>query len=331
MATAPRTSKDAPRKVHYPTRDGKPMAETELHAKVMVDLMQTLGRRYADDPMVYVWGNLLMFYEEGNGRKHLSPDVFVVLGVPKLPPRDHYLIWREGKPPDFVVEVTSKTTRVEDQTRKLALYRDVLKVPEYFQFDPTEDYLDPAFQGFRLVEGEYRPIEPVAGRLPSEVLGLHLERDGASLRLHDPATGRWLPTTAEVIQAAKARARRPRPAPRRPRSARDGRGPRRGRCRRERAASSRDGRTSPPPGRRYLIGPCHRAPTSLAAADSVGAAMASRRWAITASESIPSASAWKVVTIRCRNTGNATWRMSATVAWTRPSRSALAFAHRISD
>jgi hypothetical protein len=49
-------------------------------------------------------------------------------------------------------------------------------------------------QGYRLVEGQYRPIEPVKGRLPSEVLGLHLERYDSELRLFDPATGRRLPT-----------------------------------------------------------------------------------------------------------------------------------------
>lgn len=169
MATAPRTSKDAPRKVHYPTRDGKPMAETELHAKVMVDLMQTLGRRYADDPMVYVWGNLLMFYEEGNGRKHLSPDVFVVLGVPKLPPRDHYLIWREGKPPDFVVEVTSKTTRVEDQTRKLCCTATCSRCPSIFSSIPPKIIWTPHSRGFAWSKASTGPSSrsPVACRARS--------------------------------------------------------------------------------------------------------------------------------------------------------------------
>jgi hypothetical protein len=84
-----------------------------------------------------------------------------VRGVPKLPPRDHYLIWREGKAPDFVIELTSKTTRKEDQTKKPMLYRDVMKVPENFLFDPTEDYLRPSLQGFRLIEGEYVCVHPV--------------------------------------------------------------------------------------------------------------------------------------------------------------------------
>ena len=105
-----------------------------------------------------------------------------------------------------MIEVTSKTTRKEDQTKKPVLYRDVIKVAEYFLFDPTEDYLSPPFQGYRLVEGEYVAIKPVHGRLPSTVLGLHLERSGVDLRLYDPATSQWLPTPQERAEDQRARA-----------------------------------------------------------------------------------------------------------------------------
>ena len=84
MATAPRRS-PADREVDYPTSDGKPMAETDVHRDLMIDLIQTLEDRFAADPEVYVSGNILMFYEEGNRRRHVSPDVFVVRGIPKLP------------------------------------------------------------------------------------------------------------------------------------------------------------------------------------------------------------------------------------------------------
>ena len=63
-----------------------------------------------------------------------------------------------------MIEVTSKSTRGEDQKKKPILYRDVLKVAEYFLFDPTEDYLKPPFQGFRLVEGQYVPIQGLRTR-----------------------------------------------------------------------------------------------------------------------------------------------------------------------
>jgi Uma2 family endonuclease len=206
MATIPRPP--GQRKIEYPTSDGKPMAETDVHRKLMVDLIETLDAHFAADPRVYVSGDLLLFYEEGNKRRHVAPDVFVVLGVPKLPLRLHYLLWEEGKAPDFIIEVTSKTTRGEDQKKKRLLYRDVLKVPEYFLFDPFEEYLKPSMQGYRLVAGEYEAIAPVAGQLPSEVLGLHLERDGTQLRLVDPVSGRRLPTQRERLQAAEAESER---------------------------------------------------------------------------------------------------------------------------
>ena len=205
MATSPRTPARPETEVQYPTRDGRPMGETDLHRRDMMDLIATLQARFAADPRAYVSGNLLLFYEQGNNRRHVSPDVFVVFGVPKLPLRDNYLLWREGKGPDVVIEITSKTTRTEDKTKKLALYRDVLRVPEYFQFDPTEDYLKPPMQGHRLVEGRYDPIAPVDGRLPSAGLGLHLERDGGELRLFDPATGRRLLTPQEAADEAGRR------------------------------------------------------------------------------------------------------------------------------
>ena len=99
MATAPRTVKDQDREIKYPTRDGRPMGETELHRKKMVDLIDMLEDHFALDPNVYVSGNLLVFYERGNRRKHVSPDVFVVRGVPKLPIRDNYLICARGRLP----------------------------------------------------------------------------------------------------------------------------------------------------------------------------------------------------------------------------------------
>ena len=189
----------------YPTSDGKPMAETDLHRRLMTELIATLQGFYAAESQVYVSGNLLLCYEEGNRRKHVSPDVFVVCGVPKHE-RENDLVWEEGHSPRFVIELTSSSTRKEDTGKKLELYRDVLKVREYFLFDPNEDYLTPAMQGWRLVKGQYRPIRAVEGRLPSQTTRLHLERAGNELRLWNPETGAWLPTPAERADQADERA-----------------------------------------------------------------------------------------------------------------------------
>ena len=213
MATVPKQRRT--REVEYPTTDGKPMGETEIHIEELIDAIQVLKDRFAGEPNVYVSGNMLLYYEEGNPRKHVSPDVIVALDVPKEPKRDYYLVWKEGKAPDFVIEITSKSTRREDQKKKFALYRDVLRVSEYFLFDPRAEYLDPPLQGFRLVGGEYVPIEPIAGRLPSEVVGLHLEREGQKLRLFDPAYGRAPPDAARGTRGRRAACRRGTPACRR--------------------------------------------------------------------------------------------------------------------
>ena len=189
----------------YPTSDGKPMAETDYHRELMSTLIDTLKAYYADDPAVYVSGNLLLFYEEKNKRKHVSPDVFVVPGVPKHL-RPNYLLWEEGCGPRFVVELTSSSTRKEDTHKKKTLYQNVLKVREYFLFDPLGDYLKPSMQGWRLVRGVYEEIAEVAGRLPSETTGLHLERDGRILRLWNPETERWLLTPTQQAEEARERA-----------------------------------------------------------------------------------------------------------------------------
>src|SRR3712207_6523600 len=98
------------------------MAETETHAAEIIRLILTLRDRYADQPDVYVWGDLLLYYEEGNPRASVAPDVFVALGASREPQRRIYKLWEEGVPPTFVIEVTSPSTRRDDLGRKRELY-----------------------------------------------------------------------------------------------------------------------------------------------------------------------------------------------------------------
>lgn len=211
MATLPETSNAFPAgEVHYPDSDGRPVAETPVHRDNLLLSVQLLQSWFAHDPTVYVSGNMFIYYERGNRYKSLAPDVFVVVGVPRDKPRRSYKIWEEdGHAPDMIIEVTSLTSKEEDVDDKFEVYRDLLGVREYFLFDPYSEYLDPSLQGFRLMDGEYVPIVPVADRLPSEVVGLHMERSGLDLRFYDPTKRAWLPTRQELEQAAqglKARA-----------------------------------------------------------------------------------------------------------------------------
>ena len=143
----------AAKPVIYPEGDGKPMAETPVHRDELIRLIQTLQDAFAGRADVYVSGNMMLYYEEGNPRASASPDVFVVIGVPKLPERRVYKVWEEGAPPTVVMEITSRSTRREDLHKKWELYIR-LGVREYILYDPLGEYLRPPLQGFRLVAGE---------------------------------------------------------------------------------------------------------------------------------------------------------------------------------
>lgn len=196
------------RKIHsaptlvYPSSDGKPMAETDKHRKLTVDFIQMLEHHFRDVNDVYVSGNLLMYYEDGNPRKSVDPDVFVVFGVGKKPRRT-YLTWEEGNTPDFVLEVASPSTYQHDFGPKKQLYASVLAVKEYYIYDPYGD-ITPSFVGYQLVDREYQEIAFVEGRLPSTVLGLELGEYEGGLRLYDSATQQWLQPPEERAERAES-------------------------------------------------------------------------------------------------------------------------------
>ena len=195
------TSYPPPRKIHYPESNGLPLAETRFQYDSLTYAAGALEVYFRDRPDVTVEGNRLLYYVEGEPRSRVAPDVFVVIGAPKRRRRT-YLLWEEPKGPDFVLEVTSWSTRRRDQGFKRDLYAR-LGVGEYWLFDPTGDWLDPRLQGNRLAGGAYEPLAPfgIEGGervLRSAVLGLDVYVDGEEIRFRDPATGRKLLTLEET-------------------------------------------------------------------------------------------------------------------------------------
>ena len=190
--------------VVYPSSDGEPMAETERHRKALEDLVDMVDRHFRHVPDVHVSGNLLLYYEEGNPRKVISPDVFMVRGVSKKELRT-YKTWEQAPTLDFVIELASPSTFTRDFREKKEIYAKILKVQEYYIYDPYHE-IEPSFVGFRLVDGEYEQITFIDGRLPSEVLGLELgEREGV-LRLYNPTTREWLEPSRDRADKAESRA-----------------------------------------------------------------------------------------------------------------------------
>jgi len=192
--------------IYYPDSDGQPMAESPLHLDWMIRILDILRVRYAGQP-VFVAGNMLLYYVEGNPSFCVAPDAFVVKGVEPVGQRS-YQLWREGQPPCVVFETTSAATRNNDQNVKPGIYEKI-GVAEYFLYDPTAEYLEPPLQGHRLTAQGYVRLEPnLDGKLESEELDVFLERDGLDLVFRDRRTGEVLGTGVELAQRETATIRR---------------------------------------------------------------------------------------------------------------------------
>ena len=138
------------------------------------------------------------------------PDLLVAFGVDPEAYRcsEAYVISEQGKPPDFVLEVASRSTGRIDATEKRTDYA-ALGIPEYWRFDETGAYHGAKLGGDRLVDGVYVPVE--IKKLPSErlqgystVLDLYLRWTDGKLVFHDPATGEPIAS----LESERARADR---------------------------------------------------------------------------------------------------------------------------
>lgn len=184
-----------------PESDGKPMAETDKHRRVMMSLIQTLEHHFRHAPDVYVSGNLLIYYGTPENRRSVAPDVFVIFGVGKKDRRT-YSVWEEGATPELIIEVASLGTYRQDFAAKKTIYASILGVKEYYIYAPYEDPRLP-FVGYRLVNGEYEEMDFGNERLQSEVLGLELGEHEGELRFYNPSFGEWVEPPAVRFNAAE--------------------------------------------------------------------------------------------------------------------------------
>ena len=194
-------------KIYYPDSDGLPMADSDTQRKTILNLIHSLETRYAEEPDVYVSGNLLIYYVEGDPNTSIDPDAFVVPGVGKRD-RDNYLLWEEGLVPVIAFETVSETNWPRVLQEKKDVY-ERLEIEEYVVFDPEGEFMTPRFQGFRLLDGCYQPI-PLEhdGSLMSRTTGLKIQPEGTNLRLIDARTTgqRYLWTEEEREARIKAEA-----------------------------------------------------------------------------------------------------------------------------
>ncbi len=159
---------------------------------------------FGDSPTTLVLSEVPIGWRHDQSRRGiLIPDLLVVFDVDRdaIIDRRGYAIEEWGKPPDFVLEVASPSTRHRDATAKRKGYEDY-KAREYWRFEPNPDAgwaRRPGLAGDELVDGVYRPIEIVQvgdgmywGR--SKVLGLDVCWEHGELRFRDPESGLYLMT-----------------------------------------------------------------------------------------------------------------------------------------
>ena len=150
----------------------------------------------------------------GSADLRRNPDLAVALDADRdaFLRRNGYIISEQGKPPDFVLEIASRSTARIDLGQKREDY-GLMGIPEYWRFDETGEYYGARLAGDGLVKGRYEPIpirELSEGVLQGyiEVLDLHIRWEHGNLGWYDPATGHHIPTfDSERARAEDAEAR----------------------------------------------------------------------------------------------------------------------------
>ena len=143
-----------------------------------------------------------------------NPDLAVALDADRdaFLRSNGYIISEQGKPPDFALEIASRSTARVDVGQKRVDYA-VMGITEYWRFDETGEYYGARLAGERLVEGRYEPIpiqELSEGILEGyiAVLDLNIRWEDGRLGWYDPATGLHIPTfDGERARANNAEAR----------------------------------------------------------------------------------------------------------------------------
>jgi Uma2 family endonuclease len=169
----------------YPDSDGNPMSDNTKQFRWIVVLQQNLEWLFANDPNVFVAGDLLWYPVEGSPTIRTAPDVLVVFGRPKGD-RGSYQQWREeGIAPQVVFEVRSPGNSQTEMDKKLLFY-DRYGVEEYYLYDPDKNDLSGWLRSSTPAETLHLDvIDPIANWV-SPRLGIRFDHAGAELQIYRP-------------------------------------------------------------------------------------------------------------------------------------------------
>lgn len=170
-AIAPEINPNIIPEIIYPIEDGEPLAESYEHLRAIFNIFSALTQ-YLSSQQALVLSNQFLFYSQGYPKLRVAPDVMVIFDV--VPGgRPNYKIWEEGQVPKVIFEITSPSTRRQDQGLKYDLYEQ-LGVAEYWLFDPKGEWIPEKLKGYKLHRDTYELIE----NNTSQALQLELRIEG---------------------------------------------------------------------------------------------------------------------------------------------------------
>jgi Uma2 family endonuclease len=188
--------------ITYPDSDGQPMADNTKQFELIVWIKENLELLFANDPNVFVAGNLLWYPVEGNNKLRQAPDVLVAIGRPKGY-RGSYKQWCEDNiPPHVVFEIWSPGNRPSNMVKKFQFY-ERYGVEEYYLYEPDEVELT----GWQRHNSHLELIEQIVGWV-SPRLGIRFELSEEELQIYRPDNQPFLTylQLAQQRQEAEARA-----------------------------------------------------------------------------------------------------------------------------
>ena len=223
IKSAKKTEKCPPsveRRARYTLMPSPPKRMDMLWRRLINEVCVILSDRCGDDPATLVGANAYLAHALGDWRAYQMFDCIVAFGVDadEIEESNGYIISEAGKPPDFILEIATKRTRVRDYpmndyTVKRRVYRD-MGAGEYWRFDSSGGSFHGApLAGDVLADGEYRPLEIRRAqdgtfRGYSPALALYLVWDEGRLRFYDPAVRDFLPDLSESKRQTAAAERR---------------------------------------------------------------------------------------------------------------------------
>lgn len=182
--------------VIYPDSDGQPMADNTQQFRWIVVIKENLELLFANNPDVFVAGDLLWYPIEGDNKTRQAPDAMVVFGRPKGD-RGSYKQWEENNiSPQVVFEILSPGNRLKAMAHKFKFYEHY-GVEEYYVYDP--DTID--LIGWLRSGNELEVIEEMNGWV-SPRLGIKFQLSSDNLEIFTPSGERFL-TFVELAQRAE--------------------------------------------------------------------------------------------------------------------------------